>query len=478
MSELKRREKFARSRRGTVLIPFALILVVIIACIGVATDLHYKEITRNKLFHMLDAAGLAAARAARLDPTTSVEELTLIAQDSLDAQAEDVDYLRLQDLTLVKIGDQVTLNVAGKMDTGVMHFFGRDEMDLEIETKYTFGLPAQLEIALVLDMSHSMNAAIGSGTRLDALQASAKGMIESLVDYESDKVKMSIVPFNSHVKINPGFQGAAWLRVEPDTNDEQKRCTQPHEILERKCVWVIATDIRDGISVPVRRRDCSGAYLDPDDEVCVVRIIRETWHGCVGSRRSPRDVSDSGYLVEPVFGFVSATKNACADEIQKLTNNKRRLLNQVNTLSARGQTYIPAGVMWGLRTLSPGAPYSSAVASETFYGQGGTKALVLMSDGANESSPLWNGGDDDGKHWDRDTDLANQTTLDACQRVKRDNIEVYTIAFGIDDVRTKAILETCASSEQHTFSAQTADDLEEAFKAITEHLQRDIAVAT
>lgn len=478
MGVFDKRKQFAGNRNGTVLLPFALILVVIIACVGVATDIHFKEITKNKLVHMLDAAGLTAAKAARLDPSLSVAELTNIAQSALDAQAEDSPEMRLQSLNLTKIGDQLKLNVEGKMDTGIMHFFGRDEMDLKIETKYTFGLPAQLEIALVLDMSNSMNANIGHGTRLDALQGSAKRMVEALVDPDSNKVKMSIVPFNSHARIQKNLRGAAWLRVEPNSTSDTTRCDYPYALLEKKCVWRYETDYNDGVPIVVHRRDCSGANLDPDDRVCVTTQVSERWFGCVGSRRAPRDLSDSGYLIEPVFGFVSHNKYACADTIQKLTNDQQRLLNKVNDLRAHGQTYIPAGLMWGLRTLSPRAPYSGPLTYNAYYNQGGIKAVVLMSDGANESSPRWNGGPDDGKHWDTDTDQANTNTFEVCELIQRKQIEVYTIAFGVDDAQTKTLLQTCASSDQHSFTAENADELEDAFSAITAHLQRDIAVAS
>ncbi|NRQ18602.1 hypothetical protein BHMPCIPO_05866 [Ensifer sesbaniae] len=82
-------------------------------------------------------------------------------------------------------------------------------------------------------------------------------------------------------------------------------------------------------------------------------------------------------------------------------------------------------------------------------GQVPTKYIVFMTDGANNNT-----SDD-------------TTTLAWCDTARKNNVQVYTVAFMAPD-RGKALLKSCATTEANYFQAEEAADLIAAFKAIGE----------
>ncbi|MGO4620894.1 TadE/TadG family type IV pilus assembly protein [Ensifer sp. 2YAB10] len=82
-------------------------------------------------------------------------------------------------------------------------------------------------------------------------------------------------------------------------------------------------------------------------------------------------------------------------------------------------------------------------------GQVPTKYIVFMTDGDNNNT-----SDD-------------TTTLAWCDTARKNNVQVYTVAFMAPD-RGKSLLKACATTEANYFQAEEASDLIAAFKAIGE----------
>jgi Mg-chelatase subunit ChlD len=124
-----------------------------------------------------------------------------------------------------------------------------------------------------------------------------------------------------------------------------------------------------------------------------------------------------------------------------------------------GETYLPAGLIWGKRMLSPGEPFS---ASST---PGTRKFLILVTDGRNTKSPTYP------NHDGSDGTLADQLTRETCQNIANDAsnpIRVYTIAFEMNGLDTKTILQDCAArSGGQFFDATDTARLRAAFSDIT-----------
>lgn len=192
-----------------------------------------------------------------------------------------------------------------------------------------------------------------------------------------------------------------------------------------------------------------------------------TWFGCVQSRPSPNDLLDDRYATTPVVGIVTLSAGSCAEPIQELSSDKNELIRAAETLRANGETYIPAGLMWGLRTLSSQAPFSEGNAAPNTR-----KMLVLMSDGENTI-----GATASGEHEDTvPVQNANWATDDACNFIKSQGIGIYTIAFDISDVDTTTLLRNCATNTDMFYEADNADEMKAAFETITNQIPREVAL--
>ena len=97
---------------------------------------------------------------------------------------------------------------------------------------------------------------------------------------------------------------------------------------------------------------------------------------------------------------------------------------------------------------------------------------MLMSDGANTVSPHNNNG----YHNRSNVNQANGYTLDICTEAKNAGIEVYTIAFDINDTATKDMLEDCATGPSYYYDASNASELQAAFDSIGRDLS-ELAIA-
>ena len=63
-----------------------------------------------------------------------------------------------------------------------------------------------------------------------------------------------------------------------------------------------------------------------------------------------------------------------------MTNVKAPVLATINNMKADGYTHVAEGVGWGLRVISPGAPFTEGV---DYSDEDITKAMVLLTDGEN-----------------------------------------------------------------------------------------------
>ena len=146
-----------------------------------------------------------------------------------------------------------------------------------------------------------------------------------------------------------------------------------------------------------------------------------------------------------------------------LTGIQGQVISKINALSPSGETYIPSGLIWGWRALSPGAPFSeSALGASDPVEQ----ALVLMTDGFNTKSR--NGS----KHNGSNTSDANTATSEICTNIKAvsTGIKVYTIAYSVTDPAIKTILQNCASKPDYYFDAGSNAQLAAAFEQIARSL--------
>jgi predicted Fe-Mo cluster-binding NifX family protein len=319
-------------------------------------------------------------------------------------------------------------------------------------------------------------------------------------------VKGAIVPFSRYVNVGVSRRNETWMDVPADVDTRKtvekekkekpitgwKDCqtiTYPAYTINHpgKNAW---TENRDGViinhpavpgwteNVPAGSwQDCKPIY-GPEKTVKWTETTGKliTWNGCVGSREYPYNLQED-YGTRKFPGLMDVK---CADELQPLTEIRGQLVSTIAKLKPYDNTYIPDGIMWGIRMLTNSAPFTEAKASNPSVSAvtKDRKALILMTDGDNTLSP--NAANKAGKNnmspnsaWHEGSDvvLANQYTIAACNEAKAKGLEVYTIAFGTSvSPDVKNLLDQCASKAEYSFEASNATALNTAFKDIADQL--------
>jgi hypothetical protein len=279
-----------------------------------------------------------------------------------------------------------------------MPVLGFETVEVRAIASAEFSL-TKLEIALVLDNTGSMNF----GGKLDALKSSATGLVDTLLDKAPDSgdIRIALVPFAQYVNVGTAHQHASW------------------------------------INVPA--------------------VGMNAWSGCVGSRPHPLNVQDGGYST-PVPGIRDVV---CPSPVQPLTYSRSDLATAINAMSAAGATYIPTGLVWGWRALSPREPFAQSEGeNRDADGNKIKKVLILMTDGENTQSPTYPA------HDGANPSVADRLTMEACDAIKATRIQIFTIAFDVTSTPIKDLMRGCASSTGLFFDAADSAQLDAAMQAI------------
>ena len=391
---------FASNRRGGIAIYFALSLLAIAALFGMAFDFSRSVNLRTTLNAAADAAALATAR----DPDVTADNLQQRAQDffmaNMDGQHLGTNYTIAA--SELPNGNGVSIDVSAKIGTTMAALMGIDHFAVAAHSEAVYST-SKIELALVLDNTGSMS---WSG-KIQTLKTASHDMIDLLLadGPPSPNVKIGIVPFDIGVNVGTNNANASWMAP-------------------------VSTNI---------------------------------WDGCVGPRTPSNDVKDTSatgaYPIPPIY----YNQTGCTiPPILPMTNDKAALHQRIDAMQASGWTYIPEGLAWGWRVLSPSNPFTEGVA---YTDPDWKKILVLMTDGANTVQWNWyNFGPWAFKGVGSSVGDSKTTTL--CNSIKAQGILVYTVAFQVGSSSTRQMLQDCATVPGNYFDAQNNAQLEAAFAKI------------
>ena len=157
------------------------------------------------------------------------------------------------------------------------------------------------------------------------------------------------------------------------------------------------------------------------------------------------------------------------NELKPLSAEIDSVKSDLAELQTYGDTYLPAGLVWGWRTLDSNAPFTETKSDKK---DEVNNVLLLMTDGSNTTT--LNGtkeGFDGIYHWqnvysETQTNDANEITEELCTSIKAEDIQIVTIAFEVTDATTKTLLKTCASSGSDFYDATDTSELKAAFSKI------------
>ncbi len=496
--------RFCRESRGNVATIFALSLVPVALLSGGAVDLSQSMNARSRLAQALDAAALAVG----VNTSLSNEDATSIANDFIAANypGRELGVVQNVNVNIDDESDTVTVTGEARVQTTMLGMAGIDYITVHWESEVQRARQ-RLELVMVLDNTGSMG-----GSKIRDLRDSAELLTEILFDAADDPtdVKIGLVPFAATVNVGTQYERAWWL----DPNAESP----------------IHAEWAGGNPVEIEtctgwgwRRRCETEEIIVNHWDLFDQLRNTSWDGCVEARPIPMDIDDTTpsrgdpetlfvpYFApdEPDIGrysnsYLNDGTNGGADErmvaldkydngrpsrggpnrsctttpITPLTTNERTVLNAIDDMDANGTTNIPNGIGWGIRTLSPGAPFTEGAPwSDDEY----IKAMVILTDGDNVMSGRnTNQMSDyeaygyvaDGRLGRRSSSgnvlsrELDERTEAACDYAKAQGIRVYTITFQVNSSSTRDLMRGCASHPSLYFDSPSAEALEDAFEMI------------
>jgi Flp pilus assembly protein TadG len=398
--------KLIKSSTGGTTVMFALSIVPLLLAVGAGVDMVRANRAQAMLQAAVDAAALSAAGVAQ--STINAEDLKKgyikkevkdVVEDFIAANDVDraVEKLFAVETKVNKAKGVLNVKIRGKMNTSLLKVVGIKTVDIEAMAEVGFSRGA-LEVALVLDNTGSMK-----GTKLTDLKNAATSMIRTLHEQNTSKnhLKIAVVPYSEYVNVSTSPPVGGWIEKKPVPADSK-------------------------------------------------------WLGCVGSL--PPGVKDDARGKDNKYPAVGGVN--CVTELLPLTADRAEAEAKIGSMEARGYTYIPSGLTWGWHVLTHESPYSEALKDKELDELGGTRALVLMTDGENTISA--NGA----LHDIYESKAANELTLELCNKIKDDGISLFTVGFQMDSPRAKGILKSCASAPEMAFDATDAAALDVAFSQI------------
>ncbi len=451
---------FWKDEAGNTAMMFSVSLIGILAAAGMAMDYGRVRSEQSTLQAQVDAAVLALSKS---DAKTDDERQGVLMGSLLENGYVVGNYV-----PRFRFVSDGTVRVTASSDYTpiVMGIFGKSKVKIEAIAESRTAKEGNVELVMVLDTTDSMQ-----GAKLTALKDAATGLVNSFANVKDANVKIGLVPFSNYVNVgtHPSVRNASWLSVPQDTIDLQPQTRQPTRVVTpRSCTGSETfTAYQDGAPVTrTRQTGCTPAVTAPNGQPVTTMVdVGDKWHGCVGSRPDLLHKRDSDYATR-VPGLMNVE---CANELVPLTLNYGDMRNKISALSVSKNTYMPAGIMWGQRVLSPNIPYDQGALS-TDEDQ---KIMIIMTDGDNsmylqgaehlKSSPKNN------QHATR-MDVTNRDTEDACTLAKSAGTEVFTIAFEVSDTSTKSMLERCATDSSHYFDARNSQQLVSVFDNIASQI--------
>ncbi|MEM9599470.1 MAG: vWA domain-containing protein, partial [Pseudomonadota bacterium] len=395
-------------------------------------------------------------------------------------------------------GKYLSVRVDGSSDNLFMSLFGQGSTNVSSFAETIIEVTELTEVVLVLDTTRSMNY----DNRLRDMKRSVNNFLDIIENVETDdKLRVSVVPFGQYVNVGTRQRNEDWLDVPDDwTETFPTTCSmQRGPVTGQTCragvtqptpgrpaqagrpatspTYGTCTD--DGVSYrcqtspgspaqPPRpavpptpggqpTQICSNNY-GPDRRVCTTPPpVRHVWHGCVGSRRNAANVDpDYSNGEAKVPGFLDLR---CGDDILPLTDNLAQVRRKVNALTTHGETYSPAGLIWGQRMVDFGAPFPLTRWNDD--GRAPRRIVIFMTDGFNTRS---RSGE---RHDGTDRREADDVSKTICRQMRDDAaLEVYSISFRVSDNRARRLVEECASQPDMYYRASNAARLNEAFEDI------------
>lgn len=523
-----RHRNFRQAEGGNFAMMFALLLPVLLGSVGLAVDVASMMRAHANLQNATDAAVLAASRI-----NDKALERSQIFQDFLSANLQGESGL---ENVVGDIDIDTGLNYISTTGTAAadvkLHFgflFGEAK---RISVKASaYEARNNLEVVMALDNTGSMGA-----SRMAELRKAATSLVDILAlvhspDTEPKRVvRAGLVPFVTAVNVKgEGFKWE-WIDTYLDTKTNtykprgsrlatyhganfDKVSNNPVNHLElfralgvewKGCIEARPApyNLSDAAPVTNNADTMFVPYFAPDNPG---KNAQSPNSGSAWNNSYLNDSfgnSDAAKLKNPARYYNVAASNlyirdnqsrttgpnyACPTPIVPLTSDFGKLKTEIGKMIhwEGSGTNVSEGLSWSYRVLSPGEPYTQGA---PFRSEQTSKFVVVFTDGENTvfgaSSQPYNTSDYgsysflDGRRigntTNRNTALTqvNTWTLDACETLKAQEVEIFTVLLGADTPANRKLYTECATSDQHYFATNDVSQLDGVFKKIASRIAK------
>lgn len=168
-------------------------------------------------------------------------------------------------------------------------------------------------------------------------------------------------------------------------------------------------------------------------------------------------VYDQSLLAENLSGDCGqyATNSLWARPLSSELGDLKTSISQMRPI---GLTNIALGMDIGWHMLTPDAPFTEASTDDSPEPD---KVAILLTDGVQTVRAHGSTGS-------VSIGSANENIIESCEAMKADGIEIFTIAFDVQDQYTRDLLKNCATREPNYFEPNAGGALDEVFEAIFE----------
>jgi Flp pilus assembly protein TadG len=483
--------RIGRNRKGTVAMSFALSILPLSLMGGAAID--YGRMMRVEAY--MQQVGDAAALATASSNSKVQSELERIARNYVQANHDGkvVGSLRVTSVEITE-NDEVIVNTETELPATFMAIAGFDQLTISTSSTAVRGYPGSVELAMVLDNTWSMSDVDSKGVKkIDALKSAARLLVDELTKIKEADVRMGLVPYADYVNVGTGNRSQPWIDVPADysvttpktceTKTTKQQCTSTQVGPKKTCTRTV-DGVAETYDCTQYQQTCQTVQVPPYQSCSGGGTTNYRWYGCVASRKTGQLRLSDEAPSTPYPGMLATSQN-CLNPIVPLTSNAATVRTAISGMiinigGYKPNTYIPAGLVWGINVLSPSAPFTEAKEYDD-ANRKPRKALVLMTDGVNTLQFRAS----DGRHVAFSSTAAaaqqqlrktNEDTAALCAYAKTKKIEIFTIALAVNDATAKALLQDCATSAEHYFDASDSTTLTAAFSAIAYSL-REIRLA-
>ena len=456
--------KYKTDEAGNFSIMFAVSMIALVTGVAAAIEFNSLYSQKETLQRHLDAALLAVVSSGIDKKDDQLEYVKKYIKENsygIELKTVKIDHLA---------SSEVVLSATIKPDfyfsgvLGIVPSIAADSAAFAGEAEVI----NSVDLVMVLDTTESMD-----GAKIIALRQAANTLIDTIPD--GGDVQVGIVPFSNYVNVGLNNRNAPWINVDPDysTVETYNRRTKISGPTCRGSGENV--DIRDGVAYTSSGNVCNSynpAVYGPSTQE--TRTVDYVWEGCVFSRHAGnRDLhlSDDQYDIYKING---RPRGSCGEALLPLTNKKADMTAHINSLVVDEDTYMPAGIMWGRRVLSSHEPFTGGRKAE-----GVRQVMLLMTDGQNSMHRWGQSHNSSDANDPQDVELlakTNEDTHTLCTLAKTDQIEVYSIAFEVNDIVTRNLLKGCASELSMFYDAQNSSQLLKAFEDISGKLSESASV--